>query len=397
MFERLLERRAANAGEVLRQYAAIEAGLAHGWQAALEDDQTAVMPYVDRDLGNWQDQTAQRRVNLYASLGGVAYNVMSGFEVESDSTSPTLRLNLDSRASVGAISEAWYDSKTTLGSIYYTWTGRNLASGDIGRIDGASNTVATSTTSGTDVVTGASGTGTATETSVSGYRFAIAILARAQGVPTLVAVGLPLAEVRDGVNVIVDAERGVLDIAPTAERIAAARAVIERQSVARAEVLALAHEKAETADGVRIEVAANIATAADAAEAVKLGAESVGLLRTELLFLERETAPNEAEQRAAYQAVIDGLDGRSAIIRTLDVGADKSLPYIPMPEEENPALGLRGIRLCLARQALLVEQLRAILAVQPLSAVKIMLPMVVDASEIVATRVVLDVAPTFAA
>ena len=218
----------------------------------------------------------------------------------------------------------------------------------------------------------------------------IAILARAQGVPTLVAVGLPLAEVRDGVNVIVDAERGVLDIAPTAERIAAARAVIERQSAARAEVLALAHEKAETADGVRIEVAANIATAADAAEAVKLGAESVGLLRTELLFLERETAPNEAEQRAAYQAVIDGLDGRSAIIRTLDVGADKSLPYIPMPEEENPALGLRGIRLCLARQALLVEQLRAILAVQPLSAVKIMLPMVVDVAEIAATRAVLD-------
>lgn len=107
-------------------------------------------------------------------------------------------------------------------------------------------------------------------------------------------------------------------------------------------------------------------------------------------FLDRETAPTEAEQRAAYQAVIDGLDGRSAIIRTLDVGADKSLPYIPMPEEENPALGLRGIRLCLARQALLVEQLRAILAVQPLNAVKIMLPMVVDASEIVATRVVLD-------
>lgn len=218
----------------------------------------------------------------------------------------------------------------------------------------------------------------------------IAILARAQGIPTLVAVGLPLAEVRDGVNVIVDAERGVLDLAPTAERIATAKAVIERQSAARAEVLALAHDKAETTDGVRIEVAANIATASDAAEAVKLGAESVGLLRTELLFLERETAPSQAEQRAAYQAVIDGLEGKSAIIRTLDVGADKSLPYIPMPEEENPALGLRGIRLCIARQALLVEQLRAILAVQPLSAVKIMLPMVVDASEIVATRVVLD-------
>ena len=218
----------------------------------------------------------------------------------------------------------------------------------------------------------------------------IAILARAQGIPTLVAVGLPLAEVRDGLTVIVDADRGVLDLAPTAERITAAKASIERQSNVRAQVLAQAHENAVTTDGVRIEVAANIATAADAVEAVKLGAESVGLLRTELLFLDRETAPTEAEQRAAYQAVIDGMESRSVIIRTLDVGADKSLPYIPMPEEENPALGLRGIRLCLAREALLVEQLRAILAVKPLSAVKIMLPMVTDVAEIAATRVVLD-------
>ena len=218
----------------------------------------------------------------------------------------------------------------------------------------------------------------------------IAILARAQGIPTLVALGLPLADVAEGVKVIVDAETGVLDVAPSAERLAAATAAIERQSTVRAQVLAQAHETAVTTDGVRIEVAANIATATDAAEAVKLGGESVGLLRTELLFLERETAPTEAEQRAAYQAVVDALEGRSAVIRTLDVGADKSLPYIPMPEEENPALGLRGIRLCLARETLLTEQLRAILAVRPLSAVKIMLPMVVDVAEVTATRAVLD-------
>lgn len=218
----------------------------------------------------------------------------------------------------------------------------------------------------------------------------IAILARAQGIPTLVAVGLPLAEVTAGQTVIVDADRGVFDIAPTAERTAAAQAAIERRTVAHAAVLAQAHMHAVTTDGVRIEVAANIATAADAGEAVKLGAESVGLLRTELLFLDRETAPTESEQAACYQAVIDALEGRSAIIRTLDVGADKSLPYIPMPEEENPALGLRGIRLCLAREALLGEQLRAILAVRPLTSLKIMLPMVTDVAEIAATRAVLD-------
>lgn len=218
----------------------------------------------------------------------------------------------------------------------------------------------------------------------------IAILARAQGIPTLVAVGLPLAQVAAGVTVIVDADNGLLDTAPTSERLAAAQISIERHSAVRAQALSQAHESATTTDGLRIEVAANIANDADAAEAVKLGAESVGLLRTELLFLDRETAPTEAEQRASYQAVIAGLEGRSVIIRTLDVGADKSLPYIPMPDEENPALGLRGIRLCLAREALLTEQLRAILAVRPLAAVKIMLPMVTDLAEITATRAVLD-------
>ena len=218
----------------------------------------------------------------------------------------------------------------------------------------------------------------------------VAILARAQGIPTLVALGPRLAELAAGSLVIVDADHGVLDTAPTPERLAAAHAEIERRGAARAVALSQAHGSATTTDGVRIEVAANIATAADAREAVRLGAEAVGLLRTELLFLDRDTAPTEAEQHADYQAVVDALEGRSAIIRTLDVGADKSLPYLPLPAEENPALGLRGIRLCLAREALLVEQLRAILAVRPLSAVKVMLPMVTDLAEITATRKVLD-------
>jgi len=227
-------------------------------------------------------------------------------------------------------------------------------------------------------------------TSQGGPTSHVAILARAQGIPALVAIGPQLAEVAAGSVVIVDADNGVLDSRPTPESLAATRAEIERRGAARAQALTQAGASAVTTDGVRIEVAANIANAADAREAVRLGAEAVGLLRTELLFLDRDTAPTEAEQRADYQAVVDALEGRSAIIRTLDVGADKSLAYLPMPAEENPALGLRGIRLCLAREALLVEQLRAILAVRPLSAVKIMLPMVSDLAEIAATREVLD-------
>lgn len=227
-------------------------------------------------------------------------------------------------------------------------------------------------------------------TSHGGPTSHVAILARARGIPALVATGPQLTEVAAGITVIVDAENGVLDTAPTPDRLAAARAEIQRRLDERALALTRAHESAITTDGVRIEIAANVATAADAREAVRLGAEAVGLLRTELLFLGRDCAPTETEQHADYQAVVDALEGRSAIIRTLDVGADKSLPYIAMPAEENPALGLRGIRLSLGREALLVEQLRAILAVRPLSAVKIMLPMVSDLTEIRATRTVLD-------
>ena len=218
----------------------------------------------------------------------------------------------------------------------------------------------------------------------------LAILARAQGIPTLVALGPQLATLTAGGTVIVDAEQGILDTAPTPERLQAARRQIEGRAQARRAAIAEAHKPATTTDGSRIEIAANIATVADAAEAVSLGAEAVGLLRTELLFIDRETAPSASEQQQAYQAIITALEGRSAIIRTLDVGADKSLPFIPMPAEENPALGLRGIRLCLAREALLVAQLRAILAVQPLASVKVMLPMVSDIAEIVATRALLD-------
>lgn len=218
----------------------------------------------------------------------------------------------------------------------------------------------------------------------------IAILARAQGIPALVAVGPQLADVAVGMSVIVDADRGIFEMSPSQERRAEVERELEQRSGRRTAALARAHESAVTTDGVRIEVAANIATADDARQAVTLGAESVGLVRTELLFMERAAAPSVDEQRAAYQDVLDALEGRPAIFRTLDVGADKSLAYLPMPHEDNPALGLRGIRLCLSREALLVEQMRALVSLQPMTAVRIMLPMVCDVAEIVAARAVLD-------
>jgi phosphoenolpyruvate-protein phosphotransferase len=218
----------------------------------------------------------------------------------------------------------------------------------------------------------------------------VAILARGAGIPALVAVGPQLAQLAAGLTVIVDAEQGLLDTHPSTERLDAVRRAVEERAARRAEALAQSQAQARTADGVRIEVAANVATAADAEQAFALGAEAVGLLRTELLFLERDTAPTESEQHAGYQAVVDAMQGRSVIIRTLDVGADKELAYLPMPAEENPALGLRGVRLSFAREALLNEQLGAILSIEPLCAVRVMLPMVTDAAEIREARAALD-------
>ena len=145
-----------------------------------------------------------------------------------------------------------------------------------------------------------------------------------------------------------------------------------------------------TADGERIEVFANLGSLAEAQVAVAHGAEGCGLLRTEFLFLEREHAPDEDEQLQQYQAIADALERRPLIIRTLDIGGDKPIPYLPLPAEENPALGLRGVRTSLWRPDLLRVQLRAILRVQPAGQCRVLLPMITDPAEIRAVRRMLD-------
>ncbi len=210
----------------------------------------------------------------------------------------------------------------------------------------------------------------------------VAILARSLGVPALVAVGGRIEELEHGREVLLDADAGELDPAPSRAQVAAAREAIAARAAERATRTRAAAAPATTRDGHLIEVAANIATEADARDAVKHGADGVGLLRTELLFLERDTLPDVAEQRACYQAVIDALGGRTAIIRTLDVGNDKELRCLPLEPEPNPALGLRGIRTSLARPEVLDAQLRALVAVRPASACRIMIPMVADVGEL---------------
>jgi len=215
----------------------------------------------------------------------------------------------------------------------------------------------------------------------------VAILAASMGVPMLVALGPQLLEVAAGTTVILDAEAGALHIAPPAAEVAAAeQKLAKRRATDIAQQLA-AQQPCCLASGERIEVFANlVGTAADATIAISRGAEGCGLLRTEFLFLDREVPPDEREQLQCYQQVADVLAGRPLVIRTLDVGGDKPIPYLPLPAEENPALGLRGIRTSLWRPDLFATQLRALLRVTPAGQCRILLPMITDVEEVRAVR-----------
>jgi len=217
-----------------------------------------------------------------------------------------------------------------------------------------------------------------------------AIIARQLGIPALVAVGDALHAIPEGTQVVVDASAGRIEYAPTALDVERARLERQRLAGVREANRRTSQEAAATRDGRAIEVAANIATIDDARTALENGADAVGLLRTELLFIHRESAPNAEEHRQSYQTIVDALQGRAAIIRTLDVGADKEVPYLTLPPETNPALGLRGIRLAQVRPDLLDDQLRGLIAVQPHGSVRILLPMVTDAGELVRVRKRID-------
>ncbi|HEY3887070.1 MAG TPA: phosphoenolpyruvate--protein phosphotransferase, partial [Caulobacteraceae bacterium] len=218
----------------------------------------------------------------------------------------------------------------------------------------------------------------------------VAILAAAMSVPALVAAGPGVLAIADGTPLILDGDSASLRIAPDAKALAAAEAAIAARKERRTLAQAAAFEPCRTADGVRIEVFANVGALADAHAAAASGAEGCGLLRTEFLFLDRPTPPSEEEQVAQYQAIATALGGLPLTVRTLDVGGDKPVDYLPIPPEENPALGLRGVRVSLWRPDLLREQVRAILRVEPHGQCRIMVPMVASLDELLAVRAVVD-------
>lgn len=218
----------------------------------------------------------------------------------------------------------------------------------------------------------------------------VAILARMWGIPAVVGLEEEILTIPDGTPLAVDGDAGLVEVNPSAESV---RRYKERQ--ARREVLsavAIAHkdEPAVTRDGHRVKVFANIGDVASAREAVESGAEGVGLLRTEFLFVDRETMPDEEEQYAAYRAIADALESRPLIIRTLDIGGDKPLPYLRLPPEANPFLGVRAIRLSLRYPDLFLPQLRAILRAGVGRNVHIMFPMISTREEVLRALEVLE-------
>jgi phosphocarrier protein FPr/phosphocarrier protein len=218
----------------------------------------------------------------------------------------------------------------------------------------------------------------------------VAILCAGMGLPALVAIGQALDAVADGTPLLLDAEMGRLTVAPSPADTDAFAARLAKRTARRDAAQAAAKDTCHTADGARIEIFTNLGSEADAALAAEQGAEGSGLVRSEFLFLGRDTAPSEDEQLAAYQAIADALSGKPVIIRLLDIGGDKPAAYIPIAHEENPALGQRGIRVALAQPDLLETQIRAILRVEPVGQCKIMIPMVASIDELRQVRALVD-------
>lgn len=218
----------------------------------------------------------------------------------------------------------------------------------------------------------------------------VAILARSLDIPAVVGLDPRVLELENGVQAILDGNSGFLRLNPSSEQISGILNANEQLDRRKKQDLEAAGQPAVTLDGHRAEVAANISGLADAKEVTVLGGEGVGLLRSEFLFMERATAPDEEEQFEIYRGIMEALSGRPLTIRTLDVGGDKPLSYLPIPKEDNPFLGVRGLRVGLDRPEILRAQLRAILRASAFGELRVMFPMVGLLSELRDARAILE-------
>ncbi|MBO5287661.1 MAG: phosphoenolpyruvate--protein phosphotransferase [Clostridia bacterium] len=220
-----------------------------------------------------------------------------------------------------------------------------------------------------------------------------AILARAMGIPALVGVGA-IDESLDGEIGLLNAEKGSIVISPSQREIEEFEKEISAYNKLAKEhdmfLRSIMNKPAVTRSGHKIMIYANIGSEAEVASAISNGAEGIGLLRSEFLYLSKSYCPLEEEIFSAFRDIVIKMQGRRVIIRTLDVGADKQISYLDLPKEENPALGYRGIRVCLEERELFKSQLRAILRASAYGSISIMLPMIVSVDEIRACKAILE-------
>ena len=210
----------------------------------------------------------------------------------------------------------------------------------------------------------------------------IVILARAFGIPAVVGLGAATLAVRDGAGLILDGGSSLVVVEADATERASYQRLVSGQAAAHMRRRTLRDEPGRLSDGHTLALLANIGSPDEAHAAIAHGAEGVGLFRTELLFLDRSAPPGEDEQYECYRATLDILAGRPLVARTLDVGGDKALSYLSLPGEPNPALGLRGIRLCMRQPELFRTQVRALLRAAVHGDLLIMLPMITTAADV---------------
>lgn len=227
-------------------------------------------------------------------------------------------------------------------------------------------------------------------TDIGGRTSHSAIMARSMEIPAVVGTKSITSSVENGDMIIVDGLNGEVHINPTPEVIEEYKNEHARYEEQKAEWAKLVNEPTVSKDGEHVELAANIGTPKDLEGVKNHGGEGVGLYRTEFLYMGRDELPSEDEQYEAYKAVLEGMEGKPVVVRTLDIGGDKELPYLNLPKEMNPFLGYRAIRLCLDEQDIFRTQLRALLKASPFGNLKIMFPMISNLQEFREAKAILE-------
>ena len=218
-------------------------------------------------------------------------------------------------------------------------------------------------------------------TNIGGRTSHSAIMARSLEIPAVVGTKTILEDVKDGDMIILDGLEGNVIVNPTAEQVAHYEEVAKQYEAQKAEWAKLKNEKTVSKDGQHVELAANIGTPKDVEGVLANGGEAVGLYRTEFLYMGRDNFPTEEEQFEAYKAVLEAMGDKPVVVRTLDIGGDKELPYLHLPKEMNPFLGYRAIRLCLDDTDLFRTQLRALLRASAYGKLRVMFPMIATLNE----------------